>query len=466
MTPNILLLWTDQQRNDTLPCHGNTVVQAPTLRRLGDESFVFRRAYCTQPVCTPSRGSILTGLWPHTHGCTTNNIPLKPETRTIAEMLPGNYTRAYYGKWHLGSELSAQHGFTDWRSIEDGIYRSFYADPADQAKRSDYHHFLVREGFAPDSQAKDGADVFSRNFSAAMAEPYTKASFLAGEAERFLRRQDRSQPFFLSVNFLEPHPPPFGPLNGLHDPSTLPKGPAFMVPPGPDASRHARRVAEEIRRDGFKGYPVRTEADARRLLANYYGLVSLVDRALGRILAALDESGLADNTIVAFTSDHGEQVGDHALTQKGVFYEQSTRIPLMLRVPWLSKSQVMLDGPVSLVDLTPTLLDLAGARVPDGLDGVSRASQLSSSRGATEPVIIEWNSESHPEEDGRSIVTPDGWKLNRYRDGFQELYNLNADPGELSNLARDPAHSARVRTLSDELAAWQARTRDTLPLAG
>ncbi|MGH8021741.1 MAG: sulfatase family protein, partial [Opitutaceae bacterium] len=354
-SPNILLLWTDQQRNDTLPCHGNDVIQAPALRRLGEESFVFRRAYCTQPVCTPSRASILTGQWPHRHGCVANNIPLSADIRTLAEMLPDDYERAYHGKWHLGSELTAQHGFTDWRSIEDGIYRDYYTRREDHQRRSDYHHFLIRNGFPPDSVAKDGAELFSRSFAAAMAEQFTKASFLAGEAGRFLRARPRAdRPFLLSVNFLEPHPPNFGPLNALHDPHTVPTGPAFAQSPT-HASRHVRRFWQEIQDKGYKRHPLRHADDWRRFRANYYGLVTLVDRALGRILAALDESGMADNTIVVFTSDHGEMCGDHALAQKGFFNEESTRVPLMIRVPQLARRQVMLDGPISLVDLVPTL---------------------------------------------------------------------------------------------------------------
>ncbi len=473
-TPNILLLWTDQQRNDTLPCHGNTVIQAPTLRRLGGESFVFRRAYCTQPVCTPSRASILTGLWPHRHGCITNNIPLPAHLRTLAEMLPDDYDRAYYGKWHLGSELSAQHGFTDWRSIEDGIYRDYYARAEDRQRRSDYHQFLLRNGFPPDTVGKDGAELFSRPFAAAMAESFTKASYLAGEAEAYLRAPGRAdRPFFLSVNFLEPHPPNFGPLNALHDPACVPTGPAFARVPGDhDGSRHLRRVRHEIATNGYKRHPLRHADDWRRFRANYYGLVTLVDRALARILAALDASGAAEHTIVVFTSDHGEMCGDHALAQKGVFNEPSTRIPLLIRAPQLGRRQVMLDGPVSQVDLVPTLLELAGAAVPVEVQGTSRAGVLwnraagSPARDWSDgPVAVEWHDPDHPAEEGRSLITPDGWKLNRYRDDQPELYNLNQDPAELHNLADGPARGDRVRQLDDALRAWQARSGDdfTLP---
>ncbi|MCB1120995.1 MAG: sulfatase-like hydrolase/transferase [Verrucomicrobiae bacterium] len=441
--PNILLIWTDQQRNDTLPCHGNTIIQAPQLRRLAEESFVFRRTYCTQPVCTPSRASILTGLWPHTHGCITNNIPLPESIPTIAEMLPEEYECAYYGKWHLGNELNAQHGFTNWRSIEDGIYRPYYANPKDLNRRSDYHHYLVREGFPPDLADETGAELFSREFSACLAERYTKAGYLAREAETFLRgRRTGDRPFFLSVNFLEPHPPVFGPLNYLHDPDTIPCGPAFAREPI-NASNRVKRRRQHFQTEGFKRHPLETESDWRRLKSNYYGLVTLVHRALGRILNALEYSGEIENTVVVFTSDHGDMMGDHCLPQKSLFYESASRVPLLLRVPWLCREQRMLDGPISQIDLASTLLDLVGAGVPDPVQGQSKVALLQDAAWnnrtelswKSEGVAVEWNDPEHPEEDGRSWVSPDGWKLNLYRDDEPELFDLNSDPGEIDNLA-------------------------------
>jgi arylsulfatase A-like enzyme len=248
--PNLLFLWTDQHRGDTVPWAGNPVVQAPHFfRPLGERSFIFERTYVTQPVCTPSRGSIMTGLWPHNHGSITNNLNLRSDCRTIAEYLPDDYATAHYGKWHLGDENKAQHGFRDWRSIED-IYRDYYTDPEDLKKFSDYHNFLVARGFPPDREPErpgSGA-VFSRLMAAALPEPYTKVAFLAGEAEQFLHARRDGQPFILSVNSLEPHPPTYGPLNERHDPNAVPAGPAFAQPLGPDAPAVARGQAEKNRR--------------------------------------------------------------------------------------------------------------------------------------------------------------------------------------------------------------------------
>ncbi len=463
--PNLLFFWTDQHRGDCVPWAGNRHVKAPALRSLGERSFVFPRTYVTQPVCTPSRGSIMTGLWPHNHGCVTNNIALRPDTRTIAEHVPPEYVCAYYGKWHLGDEIKAQHGFTDWRSIED-IYREHYSNPADRRRFSSYHHFLLERGFPPDSPEEGtGEPLFSRQLAAALPEKYTKAAYLAGEAERFLRARRDGQPFLLSVNLLEPHPPNHGPLNEEHDPASLPVGPAFMVPVGERHSRRVHRQSEAYRRDGYKNHPFETEADFRRLRANYYGLVTLVDNALARVLRALEESGQADTTIIVYTSDHGEMMGDHLLMQKGNFFEESVRVPLAIHVPWLSRRRVDLNGLFSQVDLMPTLLDLMGLEPTAPCDGRSRAELLvDPSARQDDHLVVEWNSPSLPAEDSRSVVTSDGWKLNLYRDDLAEMFHLESDPGELHNLAGEAAHRDRQRRMADLIRAWQQRTGDKRPL--
>jgi arylsulfatase A-like enzyme len=460
--PNVLLLWSDQHRADVMPSAGNTVIQAPHLARLARDSYVFSRAYCTSPVCTPSRGSILTGLWPHHHGAESNNARLRPEARTLAEGLPADYVTGYFGKWHLGDEIVAQHGFQTWISIEDE-YRKYYSNAADRARRSDYHQFLVAEGFAPDTPDPSGhGAVFSRTLAAGLAEPFTKASFLGRAAAEFLRERRDGRPFVLSVNTLEPHPPTYGPLNRRHDPRTIPTGPAFAQPVGAGASRHHRRRFEKIQRDGYKNHPVATADDWRRLRANYYGLVTQVDNMVGEILAALEASGQADRTIVVYTSDHGDMLGDHRLAQKGVFYEEAVRVPLLVRTPWMGRGTV--STPFSQIDLTPTLRGLMGLDSPNTGDGISRAQDLD--RPEPRDVVVVWKDGDNPGEDGRSLITPDGWKLNLFRDDQPELYHLATDPGELTNLGGEPGQRSRIDELAGRLRAWQHANGDVLPLLG
>jgi arylsulfatase A-like enzyme len=147
--PNLLFIFTDEQRADTMAAYGNRHIETPHLNRLALESAVFDQAYVTQPVCTPSRSSIMTGLYPHTNGCIENNHALPPDVPCLPEMLAdGDYVTGYHGKWHLGDEIFSQHGFDEWISIDDG-YRKYYSPGRDREARSSYHHFLVEQGFRP-----------------------------------------------------------------------------------------------------------------------------------------------------------------------------------------------------------------------------------------------------------------------------------------------------------------------------
>lgn len=477
--PNILFILTDQQRHDTIEAES---IQTPHLNKLAASSFCFERTYCTSPICTPSRASLLTGQWPHTHQCLINNTPLPSSVKTIAEMVNPVYRRAYYGKWHLGDELEPQHGFVERISTEDGIYRPFYSKAEYLEKRSDYHHFLIKQGFVPDATSPDGARVFSREFTAGLSEQYSKPAFLSTAASQFLQNHSGEQPFLLAVSFLEPHPPYWSPLNDLYDPMELVGSPAFLKEPEPSVLIKSRMMTKKFPVNGCEGFPLRDEQGWRRLKANYYGAVTLIDHAVGKILAAQDSSGLADNTLVVFTSDHGEMLGDHALLTKGVPYEEASRIPLYIHVPWLTSQRVNIQGNFSQVDLVPTLLELLGQEIPSTVQGQSRANHFLNPSNLPDDVILEWNGDGNAQywQDipgfsmdevktaafgkWRTIITSDSWKLTLCEDGTGELYNLSADPFELNNMFSDPAMQPTISVLAERLRKWQSANQDTMSL--
>ncbi len=483
--PNLLFLFTDEQRADTMAAYGNPRIQTPNLDRLAAESVLFERAYVTQPVCTPSRATLLTGLYPHTCGCTANNIPLRPETPCLPELLrAGDYATAYYGKWHLGDELFAQHGFEDWRSIED-MYNAHFSAGRDRQKRSDYCHWLLSRGLEP---AK--GRTFGRGQAARLPEEFSKPAYLAQEAGRFIR-ENRDRPFVLFVNFLEPHMPFFGPRDDQYDPADVLLPENFDALPTEDQPLLARLSRRIVRENGHSGLPLKAEADWRRLIANYWGLCSEVDAHVGEILSALEDCGLADDTIVVYTSDHGDMMGSHHLLAKCLMFEEAVRVPLMVRLPGTGGRRV--SAPVSQVDLVPTLLDLMGQPAAEGLDGYSlRPLVEGTGAPAEEDVFIEWsgtNASSLGQVIGgdelppyltdiatleeardaatdpvRSVLTPDGWKLNWSRRGDHELYDLSADPGERRNLAAEPSARPRMRDLAARIRRWQERTADSCDL--
>jgi len=475
--PNLLFIFTDEQRLDSMACYGSPWIQTPSLNALAAGSFVVDNPYVSQPVCTPSRSTIMTGQYPHTNGCTANNIPLRPDTRTIAEMVSDEYVCGYYGKWHLGDEIIPQHGFDRWVSIEDA-YRAHYSKTEYLSRFSDYHHFLIENGLTPDTESH-GAVVFDRTTAARLAEEFTKASFLGDRAAEFIRRQDEG-PFVLYVNFLEPHMPFTGPFDDLYDPDALPVGPHFLQPPAENASLRNRKRAEHYMGGAFGGVDLTNESGWRTVRARYFGLVTLLDRAVGKMLRALDEAGKADNTIVVFTSDHGDMMGDHGILTKGVMYEESVRVPLLIRVPRIARREAHIPGRMSQIDLVPTLLDLMGEDIPPECQGASRRAVLEG-RDTLEgnDVFIEWHGaegfKAAPmdtaDDEGnrikggpwRTVVSAEGWKLNASPVDRCELFDLNSDPHEMSNLFEEPAQQDRIKDLRDRIRVWQQRTGDTTP---
>lgn len=470
--PNLLYIFTDQQRADTVACYGNHQIETPALNGLGEDSFVFENAYVSQPVCSPARATMLTGLWPHTAGVPSCNVPVGADTPTIAEMLPDEYDTAFMGKWHLGDEIFPQHGFKTWVGTEDQ-YRRGYSESERLTEVSDYHHFLADKGHTPDMELL-GQRIFSRHYAASLPEECTKAWYLGERASEYIR--DRGDdPFALCVSYLEPHPPHTGPLNDYYDPDSLPTGPAFMEQPPFDAPLLVRLMAAFYMQSENYGLDLRTEAGWRALMARYWGNVTLVDRSVGKILKALEESGKADDTIVVFTSDHGELMGDHGILGKTLMYEESIKVPMLLRAPMLDHEARSISGRFSHIDLVPTLLELLGIERPDRLQGRSRVPVLQGRDNLdNDDVFVEWSGEDGHARAGlgeaepnqsmvhqyRTVVTADGWKLNTYGKGQGELYDLNGDPNELENLYHQDGQKGRIGELRDRIRAWQEETGD------
>ncbi len=477
--PNVLFILTDQQRRDTMRCYGNEWIKTPNLDSIADSGFVFENAYVTQPVCTPARGSIMTGLYPQTTGLIKNAIKLSPETRTIAELVPDEYLCAHYGKWHLGDDAFPQHGFEEWISIEDH-HRANFSRKEQRSREADYNIWLREQGIddppvTPVSYERwlPGVDL---------PEELTQAAYLGNEATRFLNEHD-GRPFVLYVSFFEPHPPYTGPLNGLYDPDSLPVGPAFLQrPDGGSLVNRARAdyyMAGNLNPLGAQGgdfHDLTSEAGWRRLRAQYFANVTLVDRNVGRILDALDANGYADNTIVVMSSEHGEMGGDHGMLEKRSLYEEASRVPLLMNVPWLNSGQTRIDGSVSQIDLVPTLLDLLERPVPDHLQGASLAPVLKGEATLDDnDVFLQWNGMGDRNLGSplinrmvslpwRSVITADRWKLNLCAGDQCELYDLSSDPFELTNLFEDPAQRDRIRDMAARIRIWQNETGDHAPL--
>ena len=237
--------------------------------------------------------------------------------------------------------------------------------------------------------------------------------------------------------------------------------------------------------EGFERYDLSTEMGWRQMRAAYWGLCSLVDTHIGTILDTLAECGLFDDTIIVFTSDHGDMMGSHRLFGKGVMYQESVRVPLLIHLPGQMAPR-HITGPFSQIDLVPTLLDLMGQPVPDGLHGASRADTVQQGGQFHDDVFIQWNSAAAPlrdypgymldvagsaeriyavqHDDTRTIVTPDGWRFTYSPFGDHALFNLAMDREERHNLAQSPDHKMLIQALLARIAAWQERVFDSVAL--
>ena len=471
--PNLLFLWTDEQRADTMGVYDNAKIHTPNLNRLAKESVVFEKAYVSQPVFTPNRAAVMTVLLPHTSGCIKNIVPLPLNIPCLPELLNDpDYRTAYMGKWHLGDEIFAQHGFAEWVSIEDG-YSNYYSSGRDRGARSDYHDFLVEHGYKPDRGGK-----FSRAFAARRPIEHCKPKFLEIRACDFLRRHHK-EPFILYINFLEPHMPFFGPLDNEHDPAEVDLPVNFK-----DPLEENEPLRYRAKREYCQEKYGRKEKDIRSLIARYWGLVSQVDISVGAILRTLDDLGLAENTIVVYTSDHGDMMGSHHLVEKSVMYEEAVKIPWLMRIPQMKGKSRLIRSQVSHINMVPTLLELLNAKFYEHLPGQSLVGSIKGGTVDQEHVHIEWNPDSGAlrvkkggtrlaskeelkrvkNEHTRAVISPDGWKLCLSDVDKCQLFNLNKDPGETVNLFGSGRHNDIIKRLTDKIHRWQGSVRDEVKL--
>ncbi|HDQ00297.1 MAG TPA: DUF4976 domain-containing protein, partial [bacterium] len=321
---------------------------------------------------------------------------------------------------------------------------------------------------------------FTREFAAGLPLEHCKPKFLEQKACDFLRRH-RNEPFMLYVNFLEPHPPFFGPLDDQHDPAEIDLPANFDDPLEEDEPLRYRLIRNKLYQNGYKGKELRTEEQWRRLAANYWGLVTQVDLSVGAILSELERLGLAENTIVVFTSDHGDMMGAHRLLNKTMMYEEAARIPWLMRISRQGRRQQIIKNPVSHIDLVPTLLELMGHKAPENLQGKSLLPMMQSGKTFDDDVFIEWNpklrgDENYPALPGisaeavksaedasiRTVIAPDGWKLCWSDLDKCQLFDLNKDPLETTNLYYQDGYEEVKRRLKNKIVDWQERTEDKI----
>ena len=467
--PNVLFIAVDDLRPE-LGCYGNTVVKSPHIDRLASRGLVFQRAYCQQAVCSPSRTAMLTGLRPDT----TKVWDLETHFRAAVPdciTLPQHFRTHGYHCAALGKIY--HNGYEDGRSWSEPHWyprgRAVDTDPSDWSRQIVTKHAVDREEYAqPLQEPVRLANGKAKRGPALEVSPKSDDELpdgaTAAEAVRRIQQlaQDR-QPFFLAVGFLKPHLPFVAPRKywDLYDPQAIPRPARDTLPAGcPPLAGH---VNGELH--AYPGVPPGNplpEAFAQSLRHGYYACISYTDAQVGRLLAALEQAGIAEDTIVVLWGDHGWQLGDHGLWHKHTNFELATRAPLLIRVPGTKTAGQKCAAPVEFVDVFPTLVDLCGLPTPNGLAGQSLRRYLVDPTAPAQKVAIS----QYPRNGGPGIGAVMGYSLRdeRWRATFwrerggerilaTELYDELNDPAETVNLADRPEHQEVLRRLARHLPA-------------
>ena len=461
--PNILWYCSDQQRFDTIAALGNPHINTPRLDQFVREGVAFTHAYCQAPICTPSRASFLSGMYPSALGVNGNGYGEFP-AHYAERLLPNRLAAAGYdcglvGKLHLASAANGQE-----QRVADG-YRFFAYSHSQKGPRDfghDYAEWLRQQGADPDELMADqspgtyreGAErkgfggVYVPSAEADNIPPHLHQTHWCTEQSIEFLEKNRGvdQPWLLSVNPFDPHAPFDAPWEYFrrYDPEQLP-GAHFQ---DGDLAHQQQLVDAGV---DFQSKPKHPEEWQHRVVqASYYAMIELIDHEFGRLLDYLEETGQRENTIVIFGSDHGEMLGDHGLMLKGCrLYEGLTRVPLIMSWPGHFQTATVNDALVELTDLAPTLYECAGVEIPYFVQGKSLVPQLT---GAVAPanhrdsVRTEfYGAINYPDQTHATMYRDRRWKLITYHGNeLFELYDLENDPWEHNDLANDPAHRATL----------------------
>ncbi|MFM9195227.1 MAG: sulfatase [Planctomycetia bacterium] len=464
---NVLFIVSDDL-NTMLGCYGDPLAKTPRIDALAARGTLFERAYCTCPLCGPSRNSFLTGLYPNATGIFANQQVFR-QTIPTHPSLPELFRR------HGG--FAARVGKLYHYSVPNSVGTAGHDDPASWEATFNPAGVdrLEEEPRIITLTPGQFGGTLSWYASPEPDERHTDG-ILARQAEQLLAMcaADRSRPFFLGVGFFRPHLPfvaPRTPYFEMHPREQMPvvTGVAEDQADLPTAALGSHKTEQERLTDDLR-------RDCRQA---YNASISFMDAQVGHVIAALDRLGLADDTVIVFTSDHGYHMGEHGLWQKMSLFEESCRVPLVVVAPGVTRAGTRVAAPVSQVDLYPTLAELSGLTMPSNLQGRSlvpllrdpaaqgrgwAVTQVVRGGGKNRPTVTRDASSDDPRYVGYSLRTS-RWRYTEWDEGRKgyELYDHDADPRELKNLADDPAHADDRRELA---ALLREAIASTLPPGG
>jgi arylsulfatase A-like enzyme len=525
--PNFVFIITDQHRADHLGCYGNAVVRTPNIDGLAARGTRFDRFYTATPICMPNRATFMTGRMPSLHGSRHNGIPLSLTATTFVDIMrAAGYDTALIGKCHLQSisggvptigmpeadpnKLRAPehlreadrtwlvHGRYDqelrstWRGDPDfeltlpyyGFSHVELAVGHGDEVTGHYERWLNARHSDADSLRGRKNQLPGNHYIAPQAwrtrvpEALYPSSYIAERTMAYLEQHasNDAKPFFLQCSFPDPHHPfaPPGQYWDMYDPAAISLPPSFHSgehPLPPHLQQlYLEREQAKANRDGQRTFAI-TERETREAIALTYGMITMIDDAIGRILGCLGASGLLENTIVIFNADHGDFMGDHQLLLKGALHYQGlVRVPFIWSDPMAESAGLANSGLCGTIDLARTILERAGLEGHNGMQGVSLLQAVSGGETGHDAMVIE----EHQRRGymgfknnfrARSLITQ-GHRLTLYEGvTWGELYDLNYDRAEVRNLWDEPGAARKRHELTEQLARKLMELTDTSPLA-
>lgn len=474
--PNVIFIMTDQHPVDAIGAYGNTGIKTPNIDRIAAEGVRFDRFYIAAFPCSPSRACYFSGRHAHNHGVIVNDVFFSHDIPSLGSVLKDQgYNTGYVGKWHLSGQM--YRGRPNAPMNNEWYYQRVPNDERFQFERKPggtgenapqhgfdywvggwehYHRYLRDVGLDEFADAKignhsiapsgpEGTHIYSK-----VPEEHHMSAFLAGKAVEFLEQQKTEEtPFGLVLSFYGPHLPvaPPQPWDTMYSLDEVP------LPENYPDSLESKPIRQRMNRRCYM-QPRWTDEPFRDYVRRYWGYSSYIDHQIGRVLKALEDAGKADNTIVIFTSDHGDMMAAHGFVFKlgHCGYEELLRVPFTIRAPGRLQAGTACDKLITSVDVFPTLLGLLGINVPDGVDGQSFLPAL---EGHDIHEHVFCNSMDH-----NLTVIGKRWKyvLNWSPRDIDELYDLENDPGEMTNLARQKAHAETVAHMREAALAWLKET--------
>lgn len=454
--PNILFLLTDYHRFDALGCHGAPTCRTPAIDEIASTGMRFTNAYTPTALCSPARGSLLTGLYPHHHGQLANTTDFNSvfDTQILDKtgypelMRDAGYDVSYVGKWDLPREGDTEHwGFNQWHSYKDWL---------DGLRGEGSDHDFARDEVQR-LEWGPGAPFCGR--STLPADKMRDAWTARMVTELLESHAGSDRPFMVFSGFWGPHFPYAvpAPYDTMYDPADVARWGNFDEP----FTNKPLIQQKELLRWNCSHL---TWPDWQKVIATYWGYCTFIDDQIRKILDCLKATHLADNTIIIYSTDHGAMLGSHRLFNLGMhMYDETYHIPLVVSWPGVTRRASVCDSFVSLVDLMPTILEMGGAQVPREIDGRSLGGFLRGDavEGWPDDVYAEFHGYESALCTSRMVRTK-SWKYIYNPCSHDELYDMASDPFELNNVANQLAYKHVLRRMKDRLVRWLRRTDDTI----